>query len=231
MIKSDLSGFVVTIHSALCEQCERLCSHALSCIVTTKLSRTGLNPLIQVQNDRITLVCSCAKHFWTVSAKYPRFESSLALFTYSSTYSNTTSRDWGVIYPRSTCSEVLYIRCSSVLPVCCCQSTHIPPVLHEHIRLNSSGVYMEWSAWDVRITEGILDRWSRYKSQNILCYMACHIWHVILQREWPLKEKDSHFQQQFRVQCKLVRGFKKENGKVKVVSWGSIMYRSAILVA
>ena len=42
MIKTDLSGFVVTMHSGLCEL--GLVSHAPSCIVTTNPSRAGLNP-------------------------------------------------------------------------------------------------------------------------------------------------------------------------------------------
>ena len=56
MIKTDLSGFVVTMHSGLCEQYVKLprakahgiwlaVSHARSCIVTTKPSRMGLNTL------------------------------------------------------------------------------------------------------------------------------------------------------------------------------------------
>ena len=54
VIKTDLSGFVVPMHSGLCEQYVKSgyalgiwlpVSHAPSCIGTTNPSRTGLNPL------------------------------------------------------------------------------------------------------------------------------------------------------------------------------------------
>ena len=49
VIKTDLSGFVVPMHSGLCEQYVLgiwlPVSHAPSCIGTTNPSRTGLNPL------------------------------------------------------------------------------------------------------------------------------------------------------------------------------------------
>ena len=55
VIKTDLSGFVVPMHSGLCEQYVKSLglplgiwlpvSHAPSCIGTTNPSRTGLNPL------------------------------------------------------------------------------------------------------------------------------------------------------------------------------------------
>ena len=51
VIKTDLSGFVVPMHSGLCEQYVKSLgiwlpvSHTPSCIGTTNPSRTGLNPL------------------------------------------------------------------------------------------------------------------------------------------------------------------------------------------
>ena len=51
VIKTDLSGFVIPMHSGLCEQYVKSLriwlpvSHVPSCIGTTNPSRTGLNPL------------------------------------------------------------------------------------------------------------------------------------------------------------------------------------------
>ena len=49
VIKTDLSGFIVTMHSGLCEQYVRFwlpVLHAPLCIVTTDPCRIGLNPWI-----------------------------------------------------------------------------------------------------------------------------------------------------------------------------------------
>ena len=45
VIKTDMSGLVVPMHSGLCERPRDLISHAPSCIGTTNPSRTGPNPL------------------------------------------------------------------------------------------------------------------------------------------------------------------------------------------
>ena len=41
---NDLSGFVVTIHLGLCEQCVQPWPNASACIITTNPSRTSLKP-------------------------------------------------------------------------------------------------------------------------------------------------------------------------------------------
>ena len=83
VIKTDLSGFVATMHSCLCKQyvkSQPICReiwlpvlHVPSCIVTTNHSRTGLNPLIMAWlNNYIHCV------LWVVTThSCPTFQGSL----------------------------------------------------------------------------------------------------------------------------------------------------------